>query len=499
MPPETPHRLLFFLTSLLLLSPVARSFSGTTTVPVWRTKDTAKTPSQIGRISSPIHRHHGHNGGRLHRSRYDVWCRSRCSNHRGIERSCLEMGTIRSSNETKRGSRNRGRWLPIDVLFSSKSLFRGVSERLPWTHSGKSGGSDIREESHDPLNRVRVFRHLPLGRACVAIGIYLSIGVLAYKGVFPEASWSVLDALYFSCVCLSTIGYGDLVPTTNGGKIFAAIFGMSGLLLWSSAIAAVGTRLVQSETTEADANLRTQRKNAVLEFYDQHMPEQLKFKPQAEEDKVNEDEEATDKPAWPLAAPSSTQQQSKQQEEGSKWVLLARSLVKPFLVIVSGGTFIGRLEGWNLCDSFYYSMMTATTIGFGDYSPTTRAGRIMAIFLIPVLLAAAGDFFASVGLFVVRKRTQQLFASQAERAEWLTQEQATEMDLDGDGRVSKAEYVLYMLIETGIVDKNESLLLGEQFERFDITRSGFIESGDLRAMKKLREKLQSKRNDHKDD
>jgi hypothetical protein len=275
---------------------------------------------------------------------------------------------------------------------------------------------------------------------------------------------------------------------------------MSGLLLWSSAIAAVGTRLVQSETTEADENLRSQRKNAVLEFYDKHMPKQLKFKPQAEEDKVNEDEDedSTDKSAWPLAAPSSTRQQGKQEDEGSKWMLLARSLVKPFLVIVSGGMFIGRLEGWNLCDSFYYSMMTATTIGFGDYSPTTRAGRIMAIFLIPVLLAAAGDLFASVGLFVVRKRTQQLFASQAERAEWLTREQATEMDLDGDGRVSKAEYVLYMLIETGIVDKDESLLLGEQFERFDVTRSGFIESGDLRAMKKLREKLQSKRSDHSD-
>jgi potassium channel subfamily K len=422
------------------------------------------------------------------------------------------MGAIKSSNETKRGKGNRGRWLPIDVLFSSTSLFRGVSKRLlskiqtkPGTHRGKGGDGDsnIREDNHDPLNRVRIFRHLPLFQACVAIGIYLSIGVLSFKGIFPEASWSFLDALYFSCVCLSTIGYGDLVPSTNGGKIFAALFGMSGLLLWSSFIATVGTRLVQSETTEADANLRTQRKNAVLEFYEEHMPEQLKFKQQAGEEKAKEDEESAisssvnGKSAWPLAAPYSTRQQRKRQDEGSQWMLLARSLAKPFVVIVSGGTFIGRLEGWNLCDSFYYSLITATTIGFGDYSPTTRAGRIMAIALIPVLLAAAGDFFARVGIFVMRKRTQQLFASQAERAEWLTQERVTEMDLDGDGRVSKAEYVLYMLIETGIVDKDESLLLEEQFERFDVTRSGFIESADLRAMRKLREKLQSQRNDHK--
>ena len=36
--------------------------------------------------------------------------------------------------------------------------------------------------------------------------------------------WSVIDALYFSIMTMSTIGYGDLVPTTTLSKLFTIIF-----------------------------------------------------------------------------------------------------------------------------------------------------------------------------------------------------------------------------------------------------------------------------------
>ena len=36
--------------------------------------------------------------------------------------------------------------------------------------------------------------------------------------------WSVVDALYFCFMTMSTIGYGDLVPTTPLSKIFTIIY-----------------------------------------------------------------------------------------------------------------------------------------------------------------------------------------------------------------------------------------------------------------------------------
>jgi voltage-gated potassium channel len=41
--------------------------------------------------------------------------------------------------------------------------------------------------------------------------------------------WSVLDSFYFSAIPLATVGYGDLVPTTPGGKLFTVFYVFAGV------------------------------------------------------------------------------------------------------------------------------------------------------------------------------------------------------------------------------------------------------------------------------
>ena len=45
----------------------------------------------------------------------------------------------------------------------------------------------------------------------------IAIGTIAYALI---EQWTVLDALYFCVVTLSTVGFGDLHPTTDLGKLF---------------------------------------------------------------------------------------------------------------------------------------------------------------------------------------------------------------------------------------------------------------------------------------
>jgi len=49
-------------------------------------------------------------------------------------------------------------------------------------------------------------------------------------------------------------------------------------------------------------------------------------------------------------------------------------------MIVVGAIVFHWLEGWNWVDSFYFVVITLTTIGYGDLSPTTQLSKLVTIF-----------------------------------------------------------------------------------------------------------------------
>ena len=46
-----------------------------------------------------------------------------------------------------------------------------------------------------------------------------------------QEGWSVVDAFYFSVTTLTTVGLGDLAPTTTLGKLFTVFYIFAGLSL----------------------------------------------------------------------------------------------------------------------------------------------------------------------------------------------------------------------------------------------------------------------------
>jgi len=52
------------------------------------------------------------------------------------------------------------------------------------------------------------------------------------------------------------------------------------------------------------------------------------------------------------------------------------------LIIGLGSIVYHYLEGWSWIDSIYFSIITLTTIGYGDFSPQTDEGKVFTIFYI---------------------------------------------------------------------------------------------------------------------
>ena len=65
---------------------------------------------------------------------------------------------------------------------------------------------------------------------------YLCCGAVFYH---LSEGWGWIDSVYFCCVCLTTVGYGDLFPTKTMSKIFTTLFLLFGLSLVATSLGGV--------------------------------------------------------------------------------------------------------------------------------------------------------------------------------------------------------------------------------------------------------------------
>lgn len=84
--------------------------------------------------------------------------------------------------------------------------------------------------------------------AVALILFYLSaVGIYYFENaVQPESFSSIFSSLWWSVVTLTTVGYGDVVPITIGGRIFTFIILMIGL-----GVIAIPSGMISSALTEA--------------------------------------------------------------------------------------------------------------------------------------------------------------------------------------------------------------------------------------------------------
>ncbi|XP_060199581.1 two-pore potassium channel 1-like [Lycium barbarum] len=280
--------------------------------------------------------------------------------------------------------------------------------------------------------------HPSFRKVILYLVIYVTIGTTCFYFVRDQIRGKkvngVLDSVYFCVVTMTTVGYGDLFPNSATTKLLACFFVFSGMAFAGMVLSKGADYLVEKQET-------------VL-FKAMHMRDK--------------------------ASPSEILEEIETNRVRYKCIVITASLV---VLIVVGTVFLVKVEKLSTIDAFYCVCSTITTLGYGEKSFSTEAGRIFAIFWILTSTVCAAQFFLYVAEFNTQSRQKELVKLVLTRR--MTNVDLEEADLDNDGVVGAAEFVVYKLKEMGKINQEDVSLLLDEFESLDDDQSGTLSTTDL--------------------
>ena len=78
----------------------------------------------------------------------------------------------------------------------------------------------------------------------------------------------------------------------------------------------------------------------------------------------------------------------------------------PRALVLTGSLFYWRFEDWTFLEALYFSIVTLTTVGYGDFSPTTAGTQIFTIFYILTGFGVLVALLTSVAQQYMRQKAE---------------------------------------------------------------------------------------------
>jgi len=92
------------------------------------------------------------------------------------------------------------------------------------------------------LRTMRVLRLL-----LIVITFFSFLNYILSGLIFDQyAEFTIIDSIYFTCITITTLGFGDITPVTSFGKLFVTFQALSGFVVISIFLAAVTNRALRS-------------------------------------------------------------------------------------------------------------------------------------------------------------------------------------------------------------------------------------------------------------
>jgi len=117
--------------------------------------------------------------------------------------------------------------------------------------------------------------------AYILLVLWIIVGALVFSYL---EGWQFLDALYFSVISITTVGYGDLVPSTPTGKFFTVVFLLVGVGLALYVLSIFSQRILGAYSKTERLLKRLARKEKELEKKERELEEREEMLERKEEE-----------------------------------------------------------------------------------------------------------------------------------------------------------------------------------------------------------------------
>lgn len=288
--------------------------------------------------------------------------------------------------------------------------------------------------------------------------IYMILAVFAYSYWFEH--WSIIDSLYFAVCTFTTIGYGDMFPSSDASRLFTAGFAVYGIIILGFFVGLVGEKIVEMHNQALEA-MRNRKETRATNMFDVD-----------DEDDNQPKKGKKGKKAAP--APLVPHKNRTVSQLIVNVILLEAPLLAGTLAVALA---IGHFQGWSISSSIYYGVITSTTVGFGDLSIQGETARAISIVALPLMVAIFCEVLSRIAGAYLQYKVEQEEKMFLNRQ--LTVQDLLNMDEDSNGEVDWAEFMTFMLQAMGKVQAEDIVKLREIFDKLDTSKDGVLSKDDL--------------------
>lgn len=163
------------------------------------------------------------------------------------------------------------------------------------------------------------------------------------------------------------------------------------------------------------------------------------------------------------------------------------SFIALFSILFLGTIVYMLLDAMTFVDAMYFTVVTATTVGFGDYVPSSTGAKVFSLVYVPVsvvMVAGALQYVANVPLKKRSERLENYVLSQF--GKHVCQEDFEQVRRSGfirpDEDIRPNDFVIAMLTRLGRIDKEDVNKIRRLFANLDRDRTGVLNNDDIQML-----------------